>query len=366
MKIADVLPALDALAPLSGAESWDNVGLVAGDPGAEVSRILVTVDVTPEVTREALAIGTSLVVAYHPPIFAPMKRIAHDAPWAPLVARGVGLYAMHTALDVAHGGTNDVLADACGIGERRALRSPAPPAEGELKLVFFVPEESAEEVSAAVFAAGAGNIGDYARCSFRLPGTGTFFGGERTAPAVGAKGRLETVAEVRVETVFPRPRVREVLAALRAAHPYEEVAFDLIELAAPPEEGPARGLGRVGRVPRGSRAAFVERVKSALGLERVLVAGSLDGDVEHVAVAAGSGKSLVADAVAKGADTFVTGELAHHEALDAVRRGLFVVATLHSNSERAAVHAFAARLRAQVGGVDVTTSRVDRDPFHVV
>lgn len=368
MKVEDVLLALDALAPLSFAEAWDNVGLLAGDPAADVTQILVTVDLTPQVAREAASVGATMVVAYHPPIFAGVKRLPWDAPWAQLAARGAAIYSMHTALDVAHGGTNDVLADACGLVERRALRPLALPQDGDLKLVFFVPEDALERVSDAVFAAGAGHIGDYARCSFRTNGTGTFFGEAGASPAVGEAGRLETVTEVRVETVLPRAKMTAVLAALRATHPYEEVAFDLVRLAPRPPEGPPRGLGRIGSIARISRRAFVDGVKRALGVPHLLVAGSIDGDVERVAVAAGSGKSLVGEAVGMLADTFVTGELSHHDALDAVRRGLFVVTTLHSNSERAAVRAFAGHLRRTLApaGVRVHDAESDHDPFAIV
>jgi dinuclear metal center YbgI/SA1388 family protein len=367
MKLKEVVAALDHVAPLRYAESWDNVGLLVGDPSAEVTRALVTVDYTRAVADEARALGAELVVSYHPPIFGAMKRVPHDALWAEAVRLGVALYSPHTALDVADGGTNDWLADACRIHKeaRRALRGYAAK-DAHYKLVTFVPESAMLAVSEALFDAGAGRIGDYTRCSFRTPGSGTFFGEEGASPVVGAPGRLETVAEIRIETLVPVGLVDAVVAALRSAHPYEEPAFDVVRLA-PASEGVTVGLGRVGDVTPIPRAELVERIKTALGVSHVLVAGPRDGSAARVAVAAGAGGELLEDAIRAKADVFVTGEVRHHDALSAARRGMTVVAALHSNSERAAVRAYAARLATRlVGVVDVRAAACDADPFVVL
>lgn len=363
MLVRDVMAAFEELAPLRYAESWDNVGLLVGDPSAPVTRVLVTVDYTPEVAEEAREAGAEMVVAYHPPLFAPVKRVPHDAPWAEAARRGVALYSMHTALDVARGGTNDVLAEACGVREeeRRPLR-PFAPKDAEHKLVTFVPGGDVEKVAAALFDAGAGRIGAYTRCSFRTAGTGTFFGEEGASPVVGEAGRLETVEEIRLETVVPVGALEAVVRALRASHPYEEPAFDLVRLAAPPE---GVGQGRVGPVEPCPRRDLVARVKKELGLAHVLVAGPLDGEARRVAVAAGAAGEMIEDAIRAGADVFVTGEVRHHDALAAARRGLAVVATLHSNSERRAVRALAARVGARLSGIEVRASARDADPFTI-
>ncbi|MBX3263832.1 MAG: Nif3-like dinuclear metal center hexameric protein [Labilithrix sp.] len=263
MKLTDVLRTLDELAPLRYAESWDNVGLLVGDPEATVGRVLVTVDYSSLVAEEARALGAELVVAYHPPMFAPVKRVPHEALWADAIRRGIALYSPHTALDVAVGGTNDFLADACGVekGRRRPLRA---------------------------FAAKPG---------------------------------------------------------------------------APEPDG--IGLGRVGAIEPSPLQDVVTRLKPALGLEYVLVAGSLDKVVSRVAVAAGAGGELLGEAAREGADLFVTGEIRHHDALSAVRRGVAVVATLHSNSERQAVRAFASRLAPRLAPIEVVASERDADPFVV-
>ena len=254
MELSELLSVLEEIAPTRNAESWDNVGLLAGDPSQKASKALLTIDYTDAVAAEAAREGCDCVVAYHPPIFESIKRVTSAG--QPLVfdaiRRGVALYSPHTALDVADGGTNDMLADAIGIdpAARMPLRLVEPKAR-QYKLVTFVPAEHLQRVGDALFAAGAGRIGNYTRCSFRSPGTGTFFGEEGTNPAVGQSGRLEEAAEVKLETVLPIARLNEALQALRSSHPYEEPAFDLVQLAAPPEK---LGQGRIGTMkPAASR-----------------------------------------------------------------------------------------------------------------
>jgi len=358
--LRDLLPHLDALAPLSAAAEWDNVGLLAGDPAADVSRVLVTIDLTREVLAEAIAQECGLVVVYHPPLFRPVTRLAAGHVVFDAIRANVAVFSPHTALDAAAGGTNDVLADAVGMIDRAPLDRFEPKADA-FKLVVFVPAAAVDTVSRAMFEAGAGRIGAYSACSFRSSGTGTFFGEEGANPSVGVAGRVETVDEMRVETVVPIARAADVVAAMRAAHPYEEPAFDLVRVAPPPSRV---GMGRIGAIERTSRRAVIDRVKRALGADHVLVAGPLDGDASRVAVLAGSGAEHCRAARAAGADVYVTGELRHHDALAA--GAMTVVCALHSVSERVAMAPFAERLRARVPGLDVAVSTVDRDPFRIV
>jgi hypothetical protein len=232
--------------------------------------------------------------------------------------------------------------------------------EGGLKLVTFVPAAHVEAVSRALFQAGAGHIGRYSHCSFRSTGTGTFFGGEGTSPAVGQAGRHEEAAELRLETVVAPERIEDVVLALRASHPYEEVAFDLVRLAAAPAR---HGAGRVGRVVAAPLGEIVDRFRLALGLERVLLAGSSSSFVTRVAVCAGSGGELLDDAIAAGAQLFITGELRHHDTLRALGAGVAVACTLHSASERCVLEPLAARLTAALPGLGVSVSLADREPF---
>lgn len=361
-RVADLVAAMETIAPTRLAASWDNVGLLVGDAGAPLSHAMLCIDGTPPVLDEARAAGCDALVAYHPIVFEGQKRFLAGTPAYELARAGIAAYSPHTALDAAPGGTNDVLADALAMTDRAPLR-PAE-AASERKLVTFVPAEHVAAVSEAVFAAGAGRIGRYAACSFRSAGTGTFFGEEGAAPVVGRAGRLEEVAELRLETRVPVSRVAAVIRALRQSHPYEEPAFDLVALAEPPSS--ELGFGRVGSVVRGPASAHLERIKAALGIGRVLVAGDLGKEVRRAAVAAGSGGDLVGDAARQGADLLLTGELRHHDALAAVRAGLVVFSVLHSVSERSALAGLQRRLEALLPDVRVSQSREDRDPFTIV
>jgi len=366
MKIADLVRALDEAAPLAYAEDWDNVGLLAGDPGAALTRVLLAIDCTGDVLDEAARSGCEAIVAYHPPIFRPLTRVIHGSIAYELVRRNIAVYSPHTALDATAGGTNDVLADAVGMTATRAPIRATAAKDATLKLVTFVPRDALERVSEALFEAGAGKIGDYRSCSFRSSGTGTFFGEEGTHPAVGSALRLEAVDEVRLETVVPTARVGDVVRALRASHPYEEPAFDLVRLApAPARDGEPRGMGRIGEVSPIERTALVARLKERLALRHLLVAGPTDGTVTRVAVCAGAAGDLLDAAMKQGAQVVVAGEVRHHDALRAAESGVTVLATLHSNSERIALPPLAARLRAALPALDVTVSRLDRDPFAI-
>lgn len=364
MLLNDLLAVLEDYAPTRYAESWDNVGLLVGDAAQEVSRVLLTIDYTPAVAQEAARDRCEAVISYHPPIFDGLKRISGASLIYDAIRRGIAIYSPHTALDVADGGTNDMLADALGLDEVRPLRLIAP-TPSEYKLVTFVPAESAEKMASALFAAGAGRIGDYSCCSFRTPGTGTFFGQTGlTNPAVGQAGQLERVEELRVETVVPIGRVDAVIRALRASHPYEEPAFDLVQLAAHPQ---SRGQGRIGTFAATvERSAVIERIKQQLELDHLLVAGPADGTITSAACCAGACGDLLTDALSQGAELYLTGELRHHDALRAAGRGMTVVCTLHSNSERAVLKRVAAHLAEYLPQLNIQISRADRDPFTIL
>jgi dinuclear metal center YbgI/SA1388 family protein len=364
MKLSDAVKGLESIAPTRYAESWDNVGLLVGDPEQTVSRAILTIDYTPAVAVEARDAGCDLVIAYHPPLFSAIKRVTASSSTGAVydaIRRGVAIYSPHTALDVAPGGTNDMLAEAVGMTDCAPLKLHETKAT-QCKLVTFVPKEHLEQVSQALFAAGAGRIGNYRSCSFLLQGTGTFFGEESTDPAVGQKGKLERVEEIRIETVVPLAAMENVVRALKQSHPYEEPAFDLNTLAAAPE---GLGIGRVGSVQEASRTDVIERIKRELGIPHLLVAGPTDGIVKRAAVCAGACGDLLEQAMAQEVDLYLTGEMRHHDALKAARAGVTVVCTLHSNSERAVLKRLAARLAKDLPELAVRLSQQDRDPFSI-
>lgn len=361
-KLRELLTTLDQIAPLLLAESWDNVGLIVGDPGRDVTRAMLTIDFTAPVAEETYAAGCDLVIAYHPVIFEPIKRLTAPSLVFDALSRGIAIYSPHTALDVADGGTNDVLGDVLGLHDRRALR-PVSPSPWHYKLVVYIPHDNVDAVCDAMFDAGAGWIGRYSHCSFRSEGTGTFLGHEGTNPTVGEPGKLERANEIRVETIVPAGKLNAVVTAMVKAHPYEEPAFDLIQLTTPPE---GAGMGRIGSLPGISRRELIEQIKAKLSLQHLLIAGPLDGTVATAACCAGACGSLINDALAQKADLLLTGEVRHHDALKAAAAGMTVVCALHSNSERLTLTRLAQRLRESAPEIEFLVSEVDHDPFAVV
>jgi dinuclear metal center YbgI/SA1388 family protein len=361
--LGDVAAAMETIAPLHLAEAWDNVGLLSGEKTSRVKRALLAIDLTPEVYAEAIATKADVLIIYHPPIFKPLKtlRVESQEPAAlaiKLASKGKWIYSPHTALDTAAGGTNDVLAAALGAKVTGSF-SASPGKSSYLKLVTFVPEEALEKVAEAVFAAGAGHIGTkskYTQCSFRSEGTGTFFGDESTNPAVGNRGQLERVHEIRFETIVPAARAAEVVNALRSAHPYEEPAFDLLQMQTPPE---GVGLGRFAGLPeRSTLHTLAKLAKRRLGLRSVQVIGA-DRPVSRLAVMAGSAGRLPLDQAfgEQPFDCLVTGELKHHDALAYRAAGVAAICLGHAESERPVLPALRDRLAERCPGLVVEISR---------
>ena len=371
-RIEDVMSALGRLADPALAQEWDNVGLIAGDERAICSGAILCVDMTDAVVEEAVAAGTNMVVAYHPPIFAPIKRLRAssretDAGVLRALHRRLHIYAMHTALDAAEGGTNDILARLCGI-QRTEPFEDVPAGPFGLKVVVFVPPAEVDRVAEAMFAAGAGRIGHYEKCSFRLRGTGTFFGTDEADPTVGRRGRLEHVDEVRLEAVVDPPSVAGVLQAIRRAHSYEEPAIDVYPL------NPTRmrpGIGRIGTLPRPTTLGrLAGRLGKAVGAPAVRIIGRASQAVRRVAICAGSAGRLPDRSLRTAdCDALVTGEVGHHDALHWIRRrtgdrtGFGVIALGHWHSERPVLESVAEVLGTALPGLPVVISRQDRDPF---
>jgi dinuclear metal center YbgI/SA1388 family protein len=317
VSLRDVTALLDGWYDPAWAETWDAVGLVCGDPGQEVRKVLFAVDPAPGVVEEAKEWGADLVVVHHPLLLTavhsmaattPKGRVVHD-----LVRSGIALFTAHTNADVPADGVNDALARAVGIVDPQVVVEDR---DGTDKIVTFVPTAQAGKVRDALTAAGAGQIGDYDSATFSTPGEGRFRPGEGADPVIGRIGELEVVEEVRVEAVLPRVRRTAVVRALLAAHPYEEVAYDVLELAN--DVGPAtRGHGRSGRLAAPTTLrGFAEQVRAALPATAhgVRVAGDPDRRVETVVVASGSGDFMLDTVLGLDADVYVTSDLRHHRA----------------------------------------------------
>jgi dinuclear metal center YbgI/SA1388 family protein len=358
----DVIEALAAIAPLELAADWDNVGILLGPRRQTVDRIMTCLTITPATAGEAIDRHADLIVTHHPVMFRAIKSLsAQDSAsrlLLQLIQSSVAVYSSHTAYDNAPGGINDLLAHGIGLSKVSSLRA----AETRCKLVVFVPEEALAAVSDALFEAGAGRIGRYRECSYRIPGTGTFFGDESTTPALGSRGTRETVAEHRLEVVCPKSLVAAALAALRRSHPYEEPAYDVFPLVT--SAGGTSGEGRCGElVPARSVAEIADRLKNLAGASHIDIVGEADDIVDRAAIVCGSSGDFTLDAVKRGARVFITGEIRFHDALFAQSHQLAVIVLGHYASERFAMEKMADRLAAGFPQVSVWASKTEQDPF---
>ncbi|GGF30601.1 GTP cyclohydrolase 1 type 2 [Marmoricola endophyticus] len=315
--LRDVLERMEGWYPARWAEDWDAVGLVCGDPEADVRRVLLAVDPVLAVADEAVASGADLVITHHPLFLRGTHSVAATTPKGKVVHRlltaGCGLLAAHTNADSPADGVSESLALALGLTGIEPLQPDVTdPVD---KVVAFVPATHAEAVRQALAAAGAGRIGDYADASWSSSGEGRFRPLDGASPAVGEVGRAEVVDEVRVEVVCPPALTDAVVRAMREAHPYEEPAYDVVRLQ--PDDEPDRGSGRIGTLPQAeSLRAFAERVDRALPTTAhgVRVAGDPDREVRRVALCGGAGDFLLDTARARGADVYLTSDLRHHPA----------------------------------------------------
>ena len=363
MQVRDVIAAVDRLAPFALAEPWDHVGVQVGSPGDELRAggvagaadaagaapvVLVALEVDDAVLDEARRLGAGVVVSHHPLIFDPLERLSDDSEVGRLALRaareGVAVIAAHTSLDKARGGMADVIAELLDL---EAVAPLAPATADALKLVGFVPADDADLVRKALFAAGAGVIGEYEHCSWSVGGQGTFFGRETTHPAAGMSGRDETVDELRIEVVFPRRLRRRVTSTYVAAHPYEEPAYDVIPLD---NEIASLGLGRLGALPAPSTlAALAADVAAVLRLPSVRYSGDSGREVRRVAVLPGSGAEAIARGVAQVADVLITGDVKYHEARAAQAQGLALIDAPHGVTEQEGMVRWAVQLADALG-----------------
>ncbi|OBI14199.1 Nif3-like dinuclear metal center hexameric protein [Mycobacterium sp. E2327] len=366
VRLADVIEVLDEAYPPNLAQSWDSVGLVCGDPDDALGSVTVAVDATPAVVDEVPDGG--LLLAHHPLLLRGVDTVAASTPKGALVHRlirsGRSLFTAHTNADSASPGVSDALADVLGLTVEAVLEPLA--AAGDLdKWVVYVPTENAEAVREAVFAAGAGHIGDYSHCSWSVSGIGQFLPHEGAAPAIGSVGSVERVPEERFEVVAPARARATVLAAMRGAHPYEEPAFDIFALVPPPTDA---GLGRIGTLARPeSLSSFVSRVGAALPRTSwgVRASGDPDAQVSRVAVCGGAGDSLLAAAARAGVQAYVTADLRHHPA-DEHRRAsdVALVDVAHWASEFPWCEQAAGILRSRFGeALPVRVCAIRTDPW---
>ncbi|MBL7800215.1 MAG: Nif3-like dinuclear metal center hexameric protein [Chitinophagales bacterium] len=361
MKIKDITTYLEHIAPLALQESYDNCGLIVGDKEWEVSKVLVTLDCTEAIVDEAIAEGCNLIVAHHPIVFSGLKKINGknyvERTIIKAIKNDVAIYAIHTNYDNVMNGVNAMIASRLGLTNVKMLS----PKGGLLKkLITFIPDEHYQAVSSAVFAAGAGHIGNYSETSFNTPGFGTFRGNEHSNPTIGKAGELEKVAEIRFETIFPAYLEGKVLRALFSAHPYEEVAYDVVLLQ---NQWNQVGSGMIGEVEEQSEMDFLQSIKATMEAKVVRHTPTLGKTIKKVAICGGSGRFLLNDAIAAGADAFVTADFKYHDFFDADSK--IVVADIgHYESEQFTKDLLKSHLLEKFPTFAVLKSKINTNPIN--
>ncbi|WP_291907562.1 Nif3-like dinuclear metal center hexameric protein [Chitinophaga sp. CB10] len=338
MQIKEIIRAIESFAPLQYQESYDNAGLLFGDASREVTNVLLTLDATEEVIDEAIARGCNLVVAHHPIVFGGLKKITGsnyvERVAIKAIRHDVAVYAAHTNLDNVRNGVCAEMAGRLGLEKCRVLQ----PKKGLLKKLYtFVPEADAEKVRAALFEAGAGHIGEYSECSYNGVGEGTFKAGAGTDPYVGKVGERHFEKETKLEVIFPLYLEGRVMAALLSSHPYEEVAYDIVNLDNTYNEV---GSGLVGELPAAmEELEFLRLVKERFGAGCVKYTNLRGKQVKRVALCGGAGSFLLKRAIGAGADVYISSDFKYHEFFDADNQ--IVIADIgHFESEQFTVELF--------------------------
>jgi dinuclear metal center YbgI/SA1388 family protein len=362
MQISAILGFLESLAPPAYQESYDNAGLITGSSSWECAGVLTTLDATEEVVKEAILRGCNLIVAHHPIVFRGLKRLNGanyiERTVIAAIKGDVAIYAIHTNLDNVTAGVNGRIAALLGIVGGKPLLSR----EGVLQKLFcFVPVDHLEAVRSAVFAAGAGHIGRYSECGFAAEGSGTFLAGEGTQPFIGQQGSRHTEKEARLEVILPAHLSGNVVKAMIGAHPYEEVAYDLVALA---NTHPEVGSGLVGELGEEMpERAFLDRIKSVFGVPVIRHTRLTGRGVKRVAVCGGAGSLLISNALSAGANFYITSDVKYHEFFDA-GDGMVIADVGHFESEQFTVDLLFEVLREKFRNFAVLKSDVKTNPVH--
>ncbi len=369
-KVREIIEEMNRLAPPSLAMSWDAIGLQIGSMDAMADTIFVALDLNQQNLEEAIAEKCQLVITHHPVIFSPLKAIRTDEPEGRLISsllnHQMSVFVAHTNMDIAVGGLNDWVVQKLQLKNISLLETTEH--EDLIKLVVFVPEESVDNVAEALSSAGAGHIGNYSHCTFRVRGTGTFKPLDGSSPAIGQHNRIESVAEVRLETIISAAKQSTIIEAMINAHPYEEVAYDLITLK---NQGASQGIGRIGEMDDSiSPDEWIDRLKTVFNVNSLRWVAGNSGEIRKAAVLTGSGASGITAAITSGCDALVTGDIKYHDAQQAQAAGLHLFDVGHFETERCFVtitEDFLKRSFSEKGWqIKVITDSNNKSPFEVV
>lgn len=362
MRIQDILQQLEAWAPKAFQESYDNCGIQAGNSNQELTGVLISLDVTEKVIDEAIQRQCNLIVSHHPLLFKGVKSITGkndiERCLIKAIKHDITLYAIHTNLDHVSNGVNYKICQLLGLHDLRTL----VPKSGMLsKLITYVPIENKESVLSALFSAGAGEIGNYSSCAFRSEGVGSFRPNSSAKPFLGEVNKLENVLEIKIETLFPTHLQASIISALKRAHPYEEVAFDIIALQ---NEWETVGAGMHGTLPKPMNVnEFNAHLKTKMKLTAFKYTSSFTGKIEKVAVCGGSGSFLLKNALSVGAQAFVTADFKYHEFFDAEDK-ILVADIGHYESEVSTKDLIYDYLKEKFSNIAVLISEINTNPIH--
>ncbi|MEM9143795.1 MAG: Nif3-like dinuclear metal center hexameric protein [Bacteroidota bacterium] len=361
MTITDITKVLEELAPLANAEDFDNTGLLVGNPIAQVSGVLVTLDTLESVVEEAVAHGCNLIVSFHPIIFSGLKKLTGSSYVERTVIKAIqeniAIYSMHTALDNAMEGVNSKICEVLGIQNPKILI----PKQGTLKkLVTYVPSADAQNLKTALFHAGAGAIGKYSNCSFSVTGTGSYKAGEGALPAKGAIGTTHYEKEEQINVVFPKSKEDQIIPVLLKNHPYEEVAYEIYSMD---NTDPYLGMGMVGQLERPlDELDFLQKVKQKMQASGIRHSRLLGKKVQKIAVLGGSGAFAIGAAKAAGADIFVTADIKYHQFFEA--EGKLVISDIgHYETEQFTKNLLTDYLRKKIPSFAIRLSESKTNPI---
>lgn len=360
-RIREIMSYLEQIAPLSSQESYDNCGLIVGDPAIEVSGVLVTLDCTEEVVEEAISAGCNLIVAHHPIVFSGLKKLNGknyvERTVLKAIKNDVAIYAIHTNLDNALSGVNAMIAEKLNLKNTRILQ---PKKNVLTKLNFYVPATHVAIVKSAIFNAGAGAIGNYDECSFEVSGIGSYRPKAGSNPFEGTLGQRSEVSEIRVEVVVSNHRLQAVVAALLSAHPYEEVAYDCVALE---NFNAYEGAGMIGELEEPiDEMKFIEFIKNTFHCGAVRATQFLGKPIQKVAVCGGSGSFLLRDAMAQQADIYITADMKYHEFFDAENR-ILIADIGHYESEQFTSELIIAKLKENFINFAILKTRINTNPI---
>ena len=360
MLISEIITALEAFAPPELQEPYDNSGLLIGDPATEATGVLVSLDCTEEVVEEAISRSCNVIVSHHPIIFSGLKTITGTNYVERVVIKAIkndiAVYAIHTNLDKVFNGVNSKIAERLGLRSTTILK----PESNLFKLSVFVPMQDAENLRSALFSAGAGNIGNYSEASFSVKGVGTFKGNEDSNPRIGEKGVRESVEEEMIQVLVESAHLHAVVSAMKTAHPYEEVAYDIFPLA---NQNQNNGLGLIGELEKEmSPEDFLNHVKTRMNTAMIRHTGR-EQKIKKVAVCGGSGADLIGRALTSGADAFVTADVKYHQFFDS--EGLMMVCDIgHYESEQFTKELISEFLTEKFSNFAVHISEVNTNPIN--